>query len=445
MKTKIFYFTTLIVALNSCVTQSEFYQVYKISPVSTIQSFDDNICYEDSNCIIIYDFWAKGGNAGFQFYNKSKKVIEIQKDKCFYILNNISYDYYQNRIYSSSSTKGVGQNNSSSSNYGTSSGVNITGYNYLNLIQSNSVTNQMLLAKSNSTSIINYSENGLSREEEKVIKIPPKTSKFIKEYEISETIFEDCNLIKFPKDINSVTSLDFSKENSPVVFSNIISYLISGEKEIKAIETKFYVSELKNLPKDIILKELKPLYCDVQGETSYNVLLNLGPLYFYNKYFKIEDKKYISNKLTKPSGYVNYNENLNKILNLFDQQSAAENVDNGKQENINSDITHFKSISDVELYLSKKVFINEKKIAIKFDINGNKVLVDNKLEYSNPKIELIDDTKAKISFKTAKDFMENTFNVDFQFNIDLNNASLTDLSGKVFIQKNKNKCCKIGK
>lgn len=102
----------LILSLSSCVPL-KFYQVYKVFPDSDIELKSNFLVYEDGNCKVSYNLWSKNGNIGFNYYNKTDNDIYLNLDKSFFIINGLSYQYYQNRTFTSSTSYGLSTNESS--------------------------------------------------------------------------------------------------------------------------------------------------------------------------------------------------------------------------------------------------------------------------------------------------------------------------------------------
>ena len=68
----------------------------------------------------------------------------------------------------------------------------ITGFNNFNLLQTNNKT------VSSSLGLVNSSGYSVSFTEEKIVIIPPKSSKYVMEYSINNTVYKDCDLFKYP-------------------------------------------------------------------------------------------------------------------------------------------------------------------------------------------------------------------------------------------------------
>lgn len=246
--------------MSSC-SSTLFYQVYKTSSSLQVSEEEDNLYYEDENCIVSYNLWSEEGNAGFQFYNKTEETIYLNLAKSFFVLNGIAYDYFQNRIFSNST------------NLTSESGIQITGVNYFNLIQSHHYS--VVGTKGSSTAIA----------EKDVIAIPSKTAKIVSEFRINESRIRNCDLYQFPTK-NQIKTDSFSKENSPIVFSNRLVYRLENAEEEFNFENEFFVSEIANYPSDHILKSERVEFCGEKSMSSRRYNLEYAPNKFYIKYTK---------------------------------------------------------------------------------------------------------------------------------------------------------------
>jgi len=275
MKIKTLILTAIIaVMLTSCASNT-FFQVYKVTPTDKIILKENNLVYEDNNCKILYNLWNDGGNIGFMFKNKTEKNIYLNMEESYFVLNGIAHNYYRNRVFTNSINKGI------SASHSATVSESMTGVNYINLIQSNRIS------AINSVDIMDASGYSVSYNEEKIICIPALTSKIVSEYSINKIPFRHCDLFQYPtnKKIKVVT---FTKENSPLVFSNRITYTVGEKNEPIKLENEFYVTEIGNYPKSKIVDEKFDDYCG-KKETNINSILiesfnNFSPDKFYIKY-----------------------------------------------------------------------------------------------------------------------------------------------------------------
>jgi len=266
------YLLTLVIAIfiTSCMPPS-YIQVYKAIPSGKYLLKDMQIMFEDDNCKVIYNLWDEGGNIGFRFYNKTDQSIYLKLDKSFFILNGISYSYYQNRVFTYFNGTEVSSSKSSISS------KSVSGLNFFDLLQTNRYS------ASNTTGVMNSSGYTVSYNEEKEICIPALTAKIINEFKISSIPIRHCDLQRFPTK-TEINIAVFSKVNSPLVFSNRICYTI-GKADIDVLfENEFYISEVVNYPENMIIDQKHELYCGKKGDELMEYFTINSPDKFYVKY-----------------------------------------------------------------------------------------------------------------------------------------------------------------
>ena len=164
--------------LNSC-SSTYYYQVYKVAPVQKTVQEGNLIVFEDENCKIYYNLFTDGGDAGFRFFNKTDKNIYLNLEDSFFVLNGISYDYYKNRTFTESKNSGIASATTASFS------KQVTGFNILDLLQTNSAS------VSKTSNVLNSSGFSVATQEEKFVIIPSKTSKIILEYNITDVLYRD--------------------------------------------------------------------------------------------------------------------------------------------------------------------------------------------------------------------------------------------------------------
>lgn len=251
-----------VLSIISCGTMN-YYQIYKTSPIGGVTKKDNYLTYEDASCKITYNLWAEGGNIGFTFYNKSDKNLYLNLDESFFILNGIAYDYFNNRVITNSR------------NYSMYSSRSVSG---TQIIEPNSLiynTRPQSISNGFTSSSSASSGYSISLEEKKLICVPPKTSKVIVEYSITKLLYRDCDLLKYPNK-KQVVAKNFTKENSPFVFSNLLLYTVGKEGQPVKVNNEFFVSEISNLPESEVLTKKTDDMC---GQKSMKMLT----------YFKISD------------------------------------------------------------------------------------------------------------------------------------------------------------
>ena len=251
MKKSVFFLlcSGIVLFLSSCKTV--FYQVYKTESTSHANKQDGRLFFEDAACKVSYNLWDEGGNVGFCLFNKTDENIYVDLGESFFILNGIAYDYYKNRVYSESNTSSI-QRKGRSELYRISKGNNVS----------------------------------VSRNESRVICIPANTSKMIFEYKVSESLYHDCDMLLYTSR-SKIKSINFTRENSPCVFSNRISYRIGESKDLTRMDNEFYVTQITNYPVSEMTYTRFPSFC---GERSLRKQLYLRegePNEFYIEYRKV--------------------------------------------------------------------------------------------------------------------------------------------------------------
>src|SRR6056297_3106064 len=126
--TKSIFFTLSILLLTSCASTT-FYQVYQTEMSEDLTKKDNSLVYEDENARVLYNLWEDGGNIGFQFYNKTEDPLYLHLNQSFFVLNDVAYDYYRDRVITYSNSSEIAASNSSYA------GAAVTGFNFLNLLQ----------------------------------------------------------------------------------------------------------------------------------------------------------------------------------------------------------------------------------------------------------------------------------------------------------------------
>jgi uncharacterized RmlC-like cupin family protein len=227
MKKHAFLFLALATASTSCTTI--YHQAHRVVPEIPMRMAENSILFEDENCTIAYDFGAReGGDAGFLIHNKTDNNIHVNLDECYFVLNGMAHDYYQNKVLtiSESVTNSSGVRKSRSASAVRTFAPAFQDY----------VANVGFGAEVGVMSGVAIS-NGVSAsyQQKKIVTIPPGASKKITGFVVNETIYD-------------IKSISFSKGDSPIVFENHISYQTGRGDESRSVVNRFYISEITNLP-----------------------------------------------------------------------------------------------------------------------------------------------------------------------------------------------------
>jgi hypothetical protein len=273
MKTKLFFLTALITVLLASCVSTTYYQVYKATPTGKTTLKEDLLIFEDQNCVVSYNLWDEGGNVGFKFYNKTSQNIYLHLEDSFFILNGISYNYYKNRVYTTSN------NTRLATSHNASVTKSISGLNISNLIQSAGVS------ATNSVGVVSSSGSSVAYNEEQIVCIPGMTAKIITEYSINSSLIRDCDLLRYPTE-KQIKPRTYTKSNSPLVFSNRMTYIPANSMIPEKIENEFYVSEITNLPEKQVIGTRKEVFCGEESSEEVSYFKNATPDQFYIKYIK---------------------------------------------------------------------------------------------------------------------------------------------------------------
>jgi hypothetical protein len=306
MKQLIFsVFTALFLA--SCSTPI-YVQVYKISPDLDIEQMNDALVYENEDCKILYDFWGYGGNAGFVFYNKTNENIYLNKEECFFIHNGFAFNYYQNRVLTQSSNSSSTSSFSATNMYNStafaagslSASAAVSGINFLGYKQTNSLAAGIAaglaatagVAGTNTKKISTSSGYSVAYHEERIVCIPPTSAKKIEGYKVAESLYRDCNLLKYPVK-KQIRSTDFLKSESPIVFSNIIAYSVGKSENWMRLENEFYIKAITNYPEETIKRSQFEKFCgEIDKFVKIDYFVNASPDKFYIEYSKNNNSKF---------------------------------------------------------------------------------------------------------------------------------------------------------
>lgn len=271
IKKNLLFVAIVAIALTSCKTS--YYQVYKTEASQEMKQKDNMIVYEDDNCIVTYNLWKDGGNIGFMFTNKTDKDILLNLEQSYFILNGISYNYYKDRVFTGTVSTGVSTSSSATAS------KSLMGLNFVNLLQTNRAST------SSSVGVINSSGSSVSYNEPKIVCIPSKTSKIVNEYNISSSLLRDCDLLRYPSR-KEVRTIYFTKNESPLSFSNRITYALEDSNKIVQFENEFYVTEITNYPKKEIIEKKYDEFCGEKSREWREYFKNTSPDKFYIEYTK---------------------------------------------------------------------------------------------------------------------------------------------------------------
>lgn len=249
---KYILFCTIALFATSCAPVN-FYQLYKVTAESGTLTNED-IVFEGEGYKIQYNFWREGGDAGFYFYNNTDADIVIDLTKSFFVLNDVSYEYYRNKTYTETESR--------------ESSTSANAYSYFH---------------SSSAKVSKTTSNTATFGQKQTITVPGKTKVNISEFYVSHGRQISCELAKYPK-TREIKTVQFDKHNSPFRFYNLISY--TAKSETKRIENRFFVSELTNLSDRDALTISDRSPCGRKLDVPQRILKDIAPDKFYIKYMR---------------------------------------------------------------------------------------------------------------------------------------------------------------
>jgi hypothetical protein len=221
-------------------------------------SIEENARFEIEEFEFIHNLWSKMGHLGCKVKNRSASGVTIVLTKTFYVSNRLAQPYFSDRELS----------------YSTGAGATLAARNqYYNpyFSQAN------LAAASSASSTTKTYRNPIE------IVIPANTYVDVGGFSITNGTINECDLKPHPTR-KEATYLDSSKESTPVLFSNIVSY--ESGRETHRVEHEFYISPVTNLPES---KALESIYLDDSRKKLYvpKKVFSVGkPSSFYYEYVK---------------------------------------------------------------------------------------------------------------------------------------------------------------
>ena len=116
-----------------------------------------------------------------------------------------------------------------------------------------------------------------------LIVIPPKATKAIYQYDVSNDRYKHCDLMDCPKE-RQIKPMMFNSDNSPYSIRNRITYTVGASDEFVVVENKFYVSEITNYPEREITEIVLAYNCGKVDESGKKKLIGQAPSKFYIRY-----------------------------------------------------------------------------------------------------------------------------------------------------------------
>lgn len=230
-------------ALISC--SKTVYQVYEVQSPDLMMK-NNSLVFENEDCKISYNLWAKEGSMAFIFENKTGEDIFVDMSRSFFIKNGEAFDYYKNRSYETSVYEGIDLGLSAARTYISPEGYWPDRYDVPPLL---SVKNSAVAKTGFSTSV--------RVQEPEYVCVPANTYKVMGVYMIYPKLVITCDTEKDnPK--KEVTLEVYNENNTPLRLMNRLAYSFEeGSSSPSFIDNHFWLSSVKNYSRKAAVENKK--------------------------------------------------------------------------------------------------------------------------------------------------------------------------------------------
>ena len=205
---KIMYLFSLL-TLTSCAVA--FQQIASISSPQMQLADDGHFAYSENDIVVDYNFWAPSGKMSFVITNNLESDVYVDLGRSFLVVNGMTFDYFQNRTYSSNSSE---------------------------------------------TSL---SGRAVEYKEKEGVWIPAHSSRRFCEFTLMDAPYRQCGFARNPSKDEDMT-LSFTEKDSPYAFDNVLMLVVNGID--RRVVNSFYVSSLTNIQQDETYLDKNVEYCD---------------------------------------------------------------------------------------------------------------------------------------------------------------------------------------
>lgn len=321
------YFLSLLcvaLLLSSCAQTYHFVQVFETkssSKEAPVKQQNGGLLYEDDNCILFYSLWAERGDASFAIHNKTNQIMYVDLSKSFFIRNGIANDYYKERAWSETQTNTLGTQATTSAavsgNLSYSYGASATWLGNFGSMPLS--TNDPILTSANSQRTESYGllystalansfatskSASIEVKEQKIIALPPHSTKIVAEYAITDELLLNCDLDRYPSEKAEITYTD---TNSPLKFANYVTYRLGNSEQDIVVINDFYVSKVTNYARPYTYK-----YVEREKRPCQNLTSDDSKKYKDTYPVKVYDKVYMFT--TGNCFYLEYEKQSNRTL-----------------------------------------------------------------------------------------------------------------------------------
>lgn len=233
MKKSLLIIAAAALVLSVGCSKKTYYQVYQTAPVKegSVEQKGGKLVSETQGGEVMYNFFAEEGDAGFWFTNTTDSVVYIDLAECFFVLNGNANDYYQARGWTTTKSSTITVSKKEKKDKKNKESENTEG---------------------TSTSEMKASQVA----ERQVVIVPPHATKYISEFRIVSKERELCGVKDTPKK-SKPEGLSFTTDNTPVTFSNFITYKIGSKGKRHHVNDLFYVSEIINVNGEAMFESVR--------------------------------------------------------------------------------------------------------------------------------------------------------------------------------------------
>lgn len=280
--------TALAAVMASCSTP-KYLQVYDVMPGDGVELRDGYPVYDDGTMAVAYDFWGEGGQAGCLITNNGEENIYVDLAETFFVKNGLSDPCYKERTYTVTSASTVETNAVALSS--ASATASAPFYNYIYDFAGTvgvglSDTRGVMKGVSSSAS------NSVSVAEQQIVVIPPGTSAFVGGRSILSGNYYTNRGSKQDPGSKKKDEAEFSTDDSPLKFGNVIAYRIGRDGAWQNLRSEFYLHRLTDYPLSKFYKtysrQIKSddvyIWRDYDGAYDYSPLREPTRFYFTYEY-----------------------------------------------------------------------------------------------------------------------------------------------------------------
>ena len=230
-RTQIFSMALAGLILVGC-SKTTYYQVFQTKAVDPkCEVKDGRINHEAKNVTVQYNFFAEEGEAGFWLTNNTDSVIYVDLSETFFVINGNANDYYQARQWTTTKSSTIAISKQERKN------------------KKQKTSESMESSSQTSTKASTFGERCM-------IMVPPHATKYFSEYHINSNTFQLCGVRETPKK-SKPEGVSFTEENTPLVFSNFITYTVGCKGKKQHVDDQFYISEIINVHGDAMFETVR--------------------------------------------------------------------------------------------------------------------------------------------------------------------------------------------